>query len=174
MYLRKAEGGGSVMIPLGKIFTALYGNYLAISHTDEYAVKIIDLKSGGLVRTITREYARVKASPEDQFGNTGGAMIRGETFKVSMPKFVPDLVNLFADDNKIWIATSTKAAGKGILIDVFSWEGAYLDCFYLPLPAPPVIDVEQPAPQVIQGDFLAAIEKNVDDTYIVRKYRIGK
>jgi len=174
MYLRKAEGGGGVMIPLGKIYTALYGKYLAVTHTDEYAVKIMDLQSGVLIRTITREYARVKASPEDQLGNNGGAMIRGETFKVPVAKFAPDIVNLFAHGNEIWTVTSTKVKGKGILIDVFNWEGAYLDCFYLPLPAPPDNNVEQPAPQVIQGDSLAAIERNEDDTYIVRKYRIGK
>lgn len=173
-FVRKAAGGGGVMIPLGKIYTALSGKYLAVSHTDEYAVKILDLQSGVLVRTITREYVRVTASPEDQLGSTGGAMIRGETFKVPVPKFAPDIVNLFAHGNEIWAVTSTKAAGKGVLIDVFNWEGAYLDCFYLPLPAPPDNNVEQPAPQVIQGDYLAAIERNADDTYIVRKYRIGK
>lgn len=173
-FVRKAAGGGGVMIPLGKIYTALSGKYLAVSHTDEYAVKILDLQSGVLVRTITREYVRVTASPEDQLGSTGGAMIRGETFKVPVPKFAPDIVNLFAHGNEIWAVTSTKAAGKGVLIDVFNWEGAYLDCFYLPLPAPPDNNVEQPAPQVIQGDFLAAIERNADETYVVRKYRIGK
>ena len=174
LYLRKADGGGGVMVPLGKILLALYGKYLAVSHADEYAVKIIDLQSGLLVRTATREYARVMASPEDQRARTGGAMIQGETFNVPVSKIAPDISNLLVHGNEIWVVTSTKNKDKGTLIDVFSWEGAYSDCFYLPLPAPPVIDVEQPAPQVIQGDFLAAIERNADDTYIVRKYRIGK
>ena len=174
MYLRKAEGGGSVVIPLGKILLAAHGKYLAVSHTDEYAVRILDVQSGVLARTITREYARVLASPEDKLGSTGGAMIRGETINVPVAKFAPDISNLFFHDNEIWVVTSTKIAGKGTLIDTYSWEGAYLDCFYLSFPAPPGNNVELPAPQVIQGDFLAAIEKNTDDAYIVRKYRIGK
>ena len=173
-FVRKAEGGGGVIIPLGKIFIALNGKYLAVSHTDEYAIKILDLESGVLARTITREYTRVKTSPEDLLGNDSVAMIRGETFRVPVPKFAPDIVNLFSHGNEIWAVTSTKAAGKGVLIDVFNWEGAYLDCFYLHLPAPPDKDIEQPDPQAIQGDFLSAIERNADDTYVIRKYRIGK
>jgi len=174
MYLRKAEGGGGVVIPLEKILLAVHEKYLAISHTDEYSVKILDVQSGVLARTITREYARVLASPEDKLGSTGGAMIRGETIKVPVPKFAPDISNFFVHENEIWVATSTKAAGKGTLIDSYNWDGTYLDCFYLPLPVPPGPNVELPAPQVIQGDFLAAIEKNADETYVIRKYRIGK
>jgi hypothetical protein len=161
-------------IPIGKIFTALHGKYLAVSHTDEYAIKIMDLKSGALVRTIMREYKRVKTPPEDQKGIDGGVMLDGKVVLAPAPPFAPDLVNLFAHGDEIWAVTSTKSAEKGVLVDVFNWEGAYLDCFYLLLPAPADRNVWQPDPQTIQEDFLAAIEKNADDAYLVRKYRIGK
>jgi hypothetical protein len=174
MYLRKAEGGGGVVIPLGKLLLAVHEKYLAISHTDEYAVKILDVQSGVLARTITREYTRVKTPPEDQKRIAGGVMLDGKVVLAPAPPFAPDIVNLFAHGDEIWAVTSTKSGEKGVLVDVFSWEGAYLDCFYLRLPAPPDMNVELPAPQVIQGDFLAAIEKNADETYVVRKYRIGK
>ena len=174
IYLRKGEGGGGVVIPLGKILLAAHGKYLAVSHTDEYAVKILDVQSSVLARSITREYTRVKTPPEDQKGIAGGVMLDGKVVLAPAPTFAPDIVNLFAHGDEIWAVTSTKSGEKGVLVDVFSWEGAYLDCFYLRLPAPPDINVELPAPQVIQGDFLAAIEKNADETYIVRKYRIGK
>jgi len=174
VYVQKAPKGGGVMVPLGKIYTALNGKYLAVSHTDEYAIKIMDLESGALVRTINREYARVKTTSEDRQGMTGGAMISGEVIHVPMPKYKADIAHLFFHGDEIWAVTSTKAEGKGVLIDVFNLEGKYLDCFYLPLPAPPDKNVEQPDPIVLQGDTLAAIERSADDTYIVRKYRIGK
>jgi hypothetical protein len=174
VYVQKAPKGGGVMVPMGKIYTALNGKYLAVSHTDEYGIKILDFESGALVRTITREYARVKTTPEDRQGMGGGAMISGEVIHNPMPKYAADIAHLFFHGDEIWAVTSTKVEGKGVLIDAFNLDGAYLDCFYLPLPLPPDRDVAQPDPIVIQGDTLAAIERNEDDTYIVRKYRIGK
>jgi hypothetical protein len=173
VYVQKAPKGGGVMVPLGRIYTALNGRYLAVSHTDEYAIKILDLESGALVRTITREYARVKTTTEDREGMTGGAMISGETIHVPVPKYRADIAHLFFHGDEIWAVTSTRAEGKGVLVDVFSFAGKYLDGFYLPIPAPPDKNVERPDPIVLQGDMLAAIERGEDDAYVVRKYRIG-
>jgi hypothetical protein len=174
VYVQKAPKGGAVMIPMGKIYTALNGQYLAVSHTDEYAIKILDLESGALVRTMTRKYARVKTTSEDRQGMGGGARIAGEVIHIPMPKYKADIAHLFFHGDEIWAVTSTEAEGKGALVDVFNLDGKYLDCFYLPLPAPPDKNVERPDPIAMQGNTLAAIERSADDTYIVRKYRIGK
>ncbi|MCX6561193.1 MAG: 6-bladed beta-propeller [Candidatus Aminicenantes bacterium] len=174
VFVQKAEKGGGAMIPMGKIYTAMDGKYLAVSHTDEYAIKILDLETGSLIRTITRDYARVKISPEDRRAMEGGPMIGNKVVQPPIPKFAADITGLFFHGHEIWAATSTRVAGKGALIDVFSLDGTYLDCFYLQLPAPPDRNVEQPDPQVIQGDILASIERSADDAYVVRKYRIGK
>jgi hypothetical protein len=59
------------------------------------------------------------------------------------------------------------------MIDVFDSQGIYADCFFLPLPEAPNRHLALPAPQVVMGDFFYAIEKSAEETYMIRKYRIG-
>lgn len=173
-YFKKAQGGGAGIIPLTKIISVPYREkYLLISHTPEYSVKLVDLKKREIIRTFKRKYERVKTSPEDRKGIQGGAMVDGKPVIAPAPEFTADIVNLFVHDKDIWIATSTKSKDKGVLIDVFNFEGIYSDSFYLPLPEAPDKNIARPAPQVVMGDFLYALEKDADGIYMIKKYKIG-
>ena len=100
-------------------------------------------------------------------------MVDGKPVIAPAPEFTDDVVNLFIHDKDIWVATSTKSKGKGVLIDVFNFEGIYGDSFYLPLPDAADKVISRPAPQIVLGDFLYAIEKDADGIYMIKKYKIG-
>jgi hypothetical protein len=174
IYFKKAQGGGAGWIPLNKIISVPYQDkFLIVSHTPEYAVALVELEKETVVLTFRRNYLRAKTPPEAKKGIQGGAMIAGKILTAPSPDFLDDIVNLFVHDKDIWVATSTRIVGKGIMIDVFNSQGVYTDCFFLPLPDAPDLDLARPAPQVVMGDFLYAIEKNADGTYMIKKYRIG-
>jgi len=101
-------------------------------------------------------------------------MIDGKMVVAPAPEFLPDIVNLFIHDKDIWVATSTKSKDKGVLIDVFDSDGVYRDSFYLALPEPSDWNIARPAPQVVQGDYLYAIEKDAEESYMIKKYMIGR
>jgi hypothetical protein len=174
IFFKRAQGGGAGWIPLNKIISVPYQDkFLIVSHTPEYTVALVDLEKENVAMTFRRTYIRAKTPPEAKKGIQGGAMIDGKVLTASSPDFLDDIVNLFAHDKDIWVATSTKIGGRGVMIDVFDSRGIYSDCFFLALPEAPDRDIGRPAPQVVMGDSFYAIEKSVDGTYTIRKYRIG-
>jgi len=174
MYFRKDKEGSAAFLPMDKVLLAPWNeNILAIAHTEEYAVKILDLRTGNIIRTISRPYPRVETPPENRDGIAGGVLLGAHEVKFPASKYTADIVNLLPRGDELWVVTSTKAKGKGVLVDVFSVDGAYTDSFYLPLPVWPERHLLQPDPLAIQGDFLVALEKTEEGTYVLRKYRIG-
>ena len=69
--------------------------------------------------------------------------------------------------------TSTFDAIKGILVDVFSREGKYLDNFYLPLFKIRRNNPQYYAPMAIHGDSLSLLEADENDLIYLVKYEIG-
>lgn len=174
-FVRKAKEGGAGMVPLGKHLVAAWGtDLLAYADAEEYAVKIVDLASGSPVRTIRRDYPRVKRPPEEQAGIKSGVLIGNEPVIAPAGKFAPDVVHLLPHGNELWVVTSTRVKGKGDLVDVFDRNGVYTDSFYLPVPVWPEKHLSRPDPIALQGDFLLCLEKTEEGTYLLRKYRIGK
>jgi hypothetical protein len=171
-YLRKSEHGGGGILPMVKFISIPNQKILFISHTPEYLVKALDVEDGSVSRLIRRLYERVKSPPELKEGIQGGAIVNGKPLVAPAPKYDNDIVNLFIHADDLWVATSTIDKEKGTLIDVFNSQGYYVDCFYVKLPKAPYKHLERPAPQVIAGDYLFAIEKNPDETYMIKKYKI--
>jgi len=173
-YFQKGKEGGAAFGPMDKILmTPRGGKALAVSGTEEYAVKILDLETGTVIRTFSRAYPRMKTPPEDRNGISGGAMIDGKVVKIPPAKYAADIANLLSSGMELWVETSTIAEGKGTLIDVFDPDGAWTDSFYLPLPDPPRRHLLQPYHMDVRGDDLIAVEKTQEETYVLRKYRIG-
>jgi len=173
-YIRNSNSGGSGWISLNKFITISFKReYLFISHTPEYLVKLIDMKNGMVIRVFRRKYERVEPSSDTEKSIRGGAMVDGKLLIAPAKKFVDDIVNFFVHNNELWVATSTKEKDKGVLIDVYNYEGTYTDSFYMKLPGRAEINVTLPDSHVVFGDFLYAIEKNADATYAVKKYTIG-
>lgn len=101
------------------------GRLLFVNHTAEYEISVLDLETGKIVRKFKRKYPRVKyvsRSPgERQF-------FKRYNFKRT---YEADISGLYVFNDRLWVKTSTRDKEKGSLFDVFSFDGAYLDSFFL-------------------------------------------
>ena len=137
--------------------------FVFLFHSPDYLIKLLDLETGKIVRSFRRDYDRVKYD-----------------FKPSKdypqelePKYHNDLCRLLWRNDRLWAVTSTFDATKGILVDVFSREGKYLDNFYLPLFKIRRNNPQYYAPMAIHGDSLYLLEADENDLISLVKYEIG-
>ncbi len=136
--------------------------YVYLFHTPDYLVKLLDLEKPEVVRSFRRKYERVKYEPPKL----------NQRFPIVLPKYHNDICRLAIHKGHLWVVTSTFDKNKGILVDVFNQEGAYLDNFYLPLMRIPRNNIQYYAPMDIDGDFLFVIEVDEDEQISVAKYEI--
>ena len=132
-------------------------------HSPDYLIKLLDLETGEVVRSFRRAYDRVKYEVKTPPGYPAELV----------PKFHNDLCRLLWRDDRLWAVTSTFDPKKGILVDVFSREGRYLDNFYLPLFKIRRTNPQYYAPMAIHGNFLYLLEADEDDLISLIKYEIG-
>jgi hypothetical protein len=132
--------------------------YIYICHTQDYLIKQFDLEKLQISKVFRRVYPRVKFNSDEM-----------RPFK-----FYNDVYRLLIYKGNVWALTSTLDKEKGILVDVFSEEGKYLDNFYLPLLNSKTGDCfyQLYFPMVIKGDYLYAIEHDEDWNFYVAKYEI--
>lgn len=165
-----SSGGGGAMASIAELTTIPYREkYLVLSHTQDYLLKIYDVKSKKIIRSFRRNYKRVKV-PEGR--RVGGAI--GVDGKMYTPprKYLNDVTKLLEFNDLLWAMTSTADKDKGVLIDVYNFEGQYLDNFYLKFPEeidPILIGYR---PMAISGGYLFMLAKNEDETYSIKKYRV--
>ena len=164
-----SSGGGRGMISIAEMVTLPFKGNLAVCHTQEYLLKILDLESREIVRTFRRRYKRIKVPKDRRVGGTLG--IEGKTY--SAPReYYNDISKLFSRGDLLWVITSTVEKDKGVVVDVFDCEGRYVDNFYLKIPGesdPVAIGYR---PMTISNGFLLRTVRNEDETYSLRKYRI--
>jgi len=132
-------------------------------HSPDYLIKLLDLKTGEVVRSFRREYDRVRYDFKAPKGYP----------EELIPKYHNDLCRLLWRNGKLWAVTSTFDPQKGILVDVFSQEGKYLDNFYLPLFKIRRNNPQYYAPMAVYGDFIYLLEADEDDLISLIKYEIG-
>jgi len=164
------SGGAGAMASIAELITIPYREkYLVISHTQDYLLKIYDIESEKIIRSFRRNYNRVKV-PEGR--RVGGAIgIGGKTYTTPR-KYLNDVTKLLEFNGLLWAMTSTADKDKGVLIDVYDFEGQYLDNFYLKFPEeidPILIGYR---PMSISGDYLFMVAYNEDNTYSIKKYRV--
>jgi hypothetical protein len=146
---------------------ALEDGLVAVAHEEGYVVKIADPAKDTAVRTIRRDYRRVRYEPEKPAGSAGGAR------RLAVPRdFHNDIQKLFAIDGRVWVMTSTVDPGKGVLVDVVSSAGEYLDSFFLPLPKGVGPNGLGRHPLTISGHTMLALEVLEDGRLEVVKYEI--
>jgi hypothetical protein len=152
--------GGS-LATISRLRTISESNRFAyVFHTPEYLVKLLDLEKIKVVRTFRRKYNRVKRIPQKK-----------RKIPLLLPEFHNDIYRLAIHDNNLWVITSTVDKDKGILVDVFTREGKYLDNFYLPL-RNIKRDDHLYAPMAVFKDFLYVIEIEENELISVAKYEI--
>ncbi len=103
---------------------------VAVANEEDYVIRIADPEKGAVVRTIRRDYRRVKYEAEKNAEpQPGGAR------HLAPPRdHFNDIQKIFAVEGRIWVVTSTLDPAKGVLVDVVGPRGEYIDSFYLPLP----------------------------------------
>jgi hypothetical protein len=138
---------------------------LFLSHTARYLVKQVDLAKGKVIAQFKRTYKPLPYIPEESDNQENGIT----DFK---KKYFSDITGLSLYKNRLWVFTSTLDEKKGILVDVFSFAGKYLDNFYLPLPGLERPDSMERKPFTIVGDYLYIVEKDEEEVPTIVKYKI--
>ena len=129
------------------------GSILFINDAPEYRIKVVDTSSGEILRIFQRKYKRIRApKTPPRPGDTKPER-----------KFLYDITYMMWNEGRIWIWTSTEDEDKGVLFDVFSPEGDYLDSFYIP---------KEVSYMYSRGDILFARNQDEDGIYSVVKYRM--
>jgi hypothetical protein len=165
-------GGGRGMISIDKLLIIPWQRALAVSHTQDYLVKIFDLKTDRVVHTFRRDYRRIKAPKKVDEKKQPRVIINEKTYTAPPQKFQDDIKNLLAHGDELWVMTSTVDKHKGVLFDVFNREGRYMDNFYLRFPhglPDPLFGSYQ---MELSGDCLYLIEKDENEISTVVKYKL--
>lgn len=124
-------------------------------HTPEYMVKVLDLEKVEINRSFRRQYHRVKKEKKSDFD----------------PEYQNDIYWLLLPPGQVWVVTSTFDKEKGLLVDVFTREGKYLDNFYLPILGAKRNDWIY-APMTWADGHLYVIERGEDELFSVVKYAL--
>lgn len=168
------SGGGGGSIRINRLIAVPHKNFLFISHTPEYLIKVYDLKKEQTVGTITREYKRKETPPEVKGKLGGWLMINGKKYTRPPQKYLNDIKNLLIYKDRLWVVTSTLDEKRGILIDVFDVKGKYLDNFYLKFPVIKTDDMHNIFNKFysmeLSGGAVYVIEQNEDGTNQIVKY----
>ncbi|MCK4337220.1 MAG: 6-bladed beta-propeller [Candidatus Aminicenantes bacterium] len=149
-------GYGMAQAPFN-VLASESGDLLLINDSPEYRIKVMDTSTGKIPKIFSRKYKRIKA-PKRPAGIQSRSAV-----KLPERKYAYDIRYMFWNQTQIWISTSTQDEKKGSLYDVFSLEGNYLDCFYLP---------KEVSLMKVYGDILFARRQDEDGNYAVVKYKI--
>jgi len=165
-----SAGGGGAMASIAEMTTVPYkGKYLILSHTQDYLLKIYDVEARKIVRSFKRKYRRVELPKGRRIGEVIG--VGGKTYRAPR-KYLNDIAKLFIIHDHIWVMTSIVDKKKGVLIDVFDFNGRYIDNFYLKFPGEIDSILIGYRQMTIYDGYLYEIVKNEDETFSIVKYRI--
>lgn len=167
-FVISGEGSGA-MASIAELVTVPFRDSIAVCHTQNYLIKIFDLESEKIVRSFRRKLKRAKVPRGRRIGGT--ISVDGKTY--SAPReYLNDISRLFTCDDHLWVMTSTVEKEKGVLVDVFSFEGEYIDNFYLKIPGSDDPIAIMYTPMTISDGFLFRTVRNEDDTFSIIKFRI--
>lgn len=142
---------------------------LILCHTEEYRLKLFDLVQNRVIKEFDRKYRRVRSGG----GESGRLEVRPGVFDLVSPvEYVNDIQQVFARNGEIWVMTSTIETRKGVLFDVFNFEGEYIDHFYLPVQSEVRPEGLEDFPLAFEGDSLFITEYTEDGIPAIVKYRI--
>ena len=146
---------------LMEVYTALVQKrYLCVVHTPEYMIHFFDLDSNKLIKSVTREYKRVKRL-KDQ--SEGGIIGSEKTPNPPGYDYLIDVNQIVEFNGNLMAKTSTKDKNGNSLYDVFTVDGEYLDSFYLSVNGRLVATHE---------NYIFVVEKDGDELLSIVKYQV--
>jgi len=147
-----------------------------ISHKNSYEIIVFSLDTNKVLFKFNRKYKRARVSPETKKfahgGNYGRVSAGGAWFEVPVAKYHDDVQKLLKHNDTLWIITSTIDKEKGVLVDVYSREGVYIDNFYLRYPNSIAPYGVRTWINTIHDGYLYTAEQGKDGNYSVVKYEI--
>lgn len=167
-----SSGGAAGYVGIASFLAAdLGGGRLAVSHTQEYGLKIFDVSTNKVVREFRRDYERIAPPPLKPGQKRGSIGLNNKVYEEPERKFQNDISSLQAVAGQIWVSTSTRDEKKGLLVDVFDTDGTYRDAFYLNLPQAAMAraGLLRFSPS---GDAVFTVETTPDETIVIKKYAL--
>ncbi len=170
-YIVVGKQGSRIFYDISSVITVPFRDkYLFVSHTREYLVKLYDVENDKVIRSFNRKYKRIKTLPDEK--RRGGASMGGKPVYAPRQKYKSDIQNLLVYKDNLWVVTSTKDKEGKTLVDVYDIEGKYIDNFYIKLPEGLVKRYHGDTSMAVFGDYIYILEKNRDETFSIKKYRI--
>jgi len=168
IYLNQRKIGNATQRIMSNLVPAIFalapdGN-LFVSDSQEYSIKQVSLDKEKIVREFKRKYPRVPYTDETEEEG------RKRKSVVPSPKFFNDILKLLCHRENLWVLTSSIDKRKGILVDIFSRDGHYIDCFYLPIPQVDTIRDLKLKTIALSNDYLFTVEKDEDENPFLVKY----
>jgi hypothetical protein len=168
-YINKVTQGKSFYISIFHLYPELYvmdeEKSLYVSATGNYMIQRINLETEKVCSKFRRKYSSVPFQPEKQ----EGPKPRSSPLDT---EFFGDVQQIIPRGGSLWILTSTITKGKGILVDVFTKDGKYIDNFYLPLPQVETVHNYSRLPIALYKDFLFTVEHDEDENPQIVKYKV--
>ena len=164
-----SAGGARTMGSIAELVTSPFKGNLAVCHTQDYLLKILDLETGKIIRSFRRKYKRVKVPKGRQVGGSIG--VGGKTYTAPR-EYLNDISRLFQCEDLLWVITSTVKKDKGVVVDVFDFEGRYVDSFHLKIPGESDPIAIGYRPMTVSNGFLFKTVRNEDETYSIKKFKI--
>ena len=164
-YIYGNSGGFGVTVPQQFIAVRAGKKNIAISHTPDYLIKIIDNESGIVIRQFRRFYDRIRTKSQEKTSILADGL-------PPAPKYWADIQALHVAGDKLWVQTSTIDRQKGVLIDVFDFSGRYIDRFYLKWSEKDVDPNHVGQHFTFAGGFVYFDDKNADDLVVIKKCRL--
>ncbi|UCH96205.1 MAG: 6-bladed beta-propeller [Candidatus Aminicenantes bacterium] len=138
---------------------------LYVSNTQKYLVQRVDLEEVKAVHKFNRKYTSVPYK-DDKPKEENNRIIGPE------PEYFSDIQAILFYSDQLWILTSTVVKDKGVLVDVFTKEGKYIDNFYLKLPRLTTANDMDRKPLTLYRNFLFTAEEDDDGDITVVKYKL--
>jgi hypothetical protein len=168
-----SSGGGGGFFDIANFQGVNFGpGLMAVSHTQEYLIKIFQPSSNSVVREFRRAYKRTAPLPLKVGQKPPQINLNGKIYEPPERKYANDISALQAFKNRIWAVTSTFDKDKGILVDEYDGDGIYRDAFYLKMSEAALTAIRSSRTSVLTGDAIFTIERTEEGTYVIKKYAL--
>jgi hypothetical protein len=171
---------GKRSFPSIVIKSAADNDNIYFCNKDRFEIITYNISKKQIVSIWKRMYRPVmipdSAKNKYKFGEGMTVNLKGKTsiYRAPPRKDFPDIQKMFVVNGNLWVFTSTVDKEKGILVDIFNQEGAYLDNFYLSFPGNMDLLYLYRNEFYLNGNHLVTRESDEDGNYKVVKYEISK
>jgi hypothetical protein len=167
-YMVKETSKDGVLVRLRSMVRSIFVRHqtnLYVSNTQKYLVHCVDLEKVKVVHKFGRKYASVPYkddTPEEENNRSIGPG----------PEYFSDIQAILFYSDQLWIFTSTVVKDKGVLVDVFTKDGKYIDNFYLKLPRALTANDLEGKTLTLYKNFLFTAKEDDDGSMSVVKYKL--